>query len=191
MTRESGEGSCGERVSKEGKDMETALVGLLGVIAGTVIGAVLQEWRARNDEGRAVRRQRLQRAADFNLRRLTATRRRLGGEAEWAIAYGIASSTDVDRALIAARGTDVDGADTVLVGDDAAVLRWIAARDAIVDRGRMRGQDLALVQEVYDARDACFDAIDEQIRRALNDVALPGLGPDARAAMGKARFLRT
>jgi hypothetical protein len=55
----------------------------------------------------------------------------------------------------------------------------------------MRGQDLALVQAVYDARDACFDAIDEQIRRALNDEALRGLGPDARAAISRARLLRT
>jgi hypothetical protein len=90
--------------AKEGVDMDTAVFGLLGVVAGTVLGAVLQEWRARNDEDRALRRHRLQRAADLNLRRLTATRRRLGGEADWAIAYGIASSTDVDRALQAAKG---------------------------------------------------------------------------------------
>ncbi|MDR3633579.1 MAG: hypothetical protein P4L84_07065 [Isosphaeraceae bacterium] len=170
--------------------MDIAWVGLIGVIAGTVLGAGLQEWRAKNDESRAVRQHRRQRTADYNLARLTETRMVIAIEADYFLAWAVASDAEVERAADVRRATRTGLSDTTLVGDDQAVKRWIAIREEVVQRGRLKGQDLALVQEIYDARDGCFDGIDEQIRRAMNDEPLVALGSDARAAISRAMIAR-
>lgn len=170
--------------------MDIAWVGLIGVIAGTLLGAGLQEWKARNDESRAVRQHRRQRTADYNLARLTATRMVIAIEADYFLAWAVASDAEVERAAEERRATRTGLSDTTLVGDDRVVKRWIAVREEVVRRGRLKGQDLAFIQEIYDARDGCFDSIDEQIRRAMNDEQLVALGSDARAAISRAMIAR-
>jgi hypothetical protein len=169
--------------------MDPAVMAVIGVVIGTVLGAGLQEWRARNDEARAIRQQRRQRVAELNLQRLVDTRRSIWLATDYTLNWALADDADVERASKAAHAARPDLSDNALIVDDSAIVRWLAAREIVMTRGRRRGNDLTLIQEVYDSRDACFDAIDRQIERALEDRPLLGLGPEARAAIAKAMIV--
>jgi hypothetical protein len=165
--------------------MDPAVVALIGVVVGTVLGAGLQEWRARNDDSRVVMRERRQRTSDYTVRRLIQTRERLGLDTAYVLAWMLSSDDDVRDALSAMRAADTKLADNMLIGEDEPILAWLMSRDEVVAAGRLK-PDGELLQRVYDARDACFSALDRQIIRALNDQPLSSVSPETRQAVGRA-----
>lgn len=148
----------------------------------TLVGVVVTALFARDREARAHRwaldRERLQAQRTWDLERVRHTREVLWAYTDLLV---VKATGDVDRfrdsRQIYDRARALPGFDVLVLADDAATRRYVAAVSRVLEMEREAGADRAVADAVVDAANALDAELSAQMNRAMSGQPLRELSP--------------